>query len=122
MLAEKRSGGACSPSRTAMRVGPRPPAPRHGTLQHGCPDARQYYAHTSHPCSHTHAPSLPHTHTSSSKAAALQGTATLKNSAGMEVKLAPGGAAIQSLVVPDRDGNLADVVLGFDDPAAYNVS
>jgi aldose 1-epimerase len=40
----------------------------------------------------------------------------------MEVKLAPGGAAIQSLVVPDRDGNLADVVLGFDDPAAYNVS
>ena len=39
----------------------------------------------------------------------------------MTVQLAPGGAAIQSLVVPDRAGNLADVVLGFDDPAAYNV-
>ena len=32
------------------------------------------------------------------------------------------GATIVKLFVPDRNGNLADVVLGFDDPNEYKKS
>ena len=39
---------------------------------------------------------------------------TLKNSNGMTVKVTNYGAIITSIVVPDRDGKMADVVLGYD--------
>ena len=45
--------------------------------------------------------------------------ATLKNSHGMEVQAINYGAIITSLKVPDRSGKIADVVLGFDQPAGY---
>ena len=45
----------------------------------------------------------------------------LSNAAGAEVHVWPVGAAIQKLLVPDRFGRLADVVLGFDDPVQYQV-
>jgi aldose 1-epimerase len=44
---------------------------------------------------------------------------TLRNSAGVEVKAISYGAIITSWRVPDRRGEMADIVLGFDDPAAY---
>lgn len=44
---------------------------------------------------------------------------TLTNSKGASVKLSSLGAAIVSIIVPDKDGNLADVVLGYDDPMSY---
>ena len=44
---------------------------------------------------------------------------TLSNGAGMTVTVTPIGARITSVLVPDRDGNLKDVVLGFDDPKSY---
>lgn len=44
---------------------------------------------------------------------------TLVNDHGMEAKLTDFGAIITELHVPDRDGVLADVVLGFDTLAAY---
>lgn len=44
---------------------------------------------------------------------------TLKNSAGMEVKVTNFGAIITSIKVPDRDGNFADVTLGYNDVADY---
>ncbi|KAK9845425.1 hypothetical protein WJX81_006137 [Elliptochloris bilobata] len=43
----------------------------------------------------------------------------LANAAGAEVHVWPVGAAIQKLLLPDRFGRLADVVLGFDDPVQY---
>ncbi|MDP6556585.1 MAG: galactose-1-epimerase, partial [Pirellulaceae bacterium] len=39
---------------------------------------------------------------------------TLTNSAGMTVKVTNYGAIITSILVPDRDGKLADVTLGYD--------
>ena len=39
---------------------------------------------------------------------------TLKNQAGMTVKATNYGAIITSILVPDRDGALADVALGYD--------
>lgn len=39
---------------------------------------------------------------------------TLKNKAGMTVKATNYGAIITSILVPDRDGALADVALGYD--------
>jgi len=39
---------------------------------------------------------------------------TLANAGGMEVKITNYGATLVSLVVPDRDGKPADVVLGYD--------
>lgn len=39
---------------------------------------------------------------------------TLKNASGMEVSITNYGGRIVSLIVPDRDGVLRDVVLGFD--------
>ena len=53
--------------------------------------------------------------------AAPEGAVVLSNAAGAEVHVWPVGAAIQKLLVPDRFGRLADVVLGFDDPLQYQV-
>ncbi|MEM9827865.1 MAG: aldose epimerase family protein [Planctomycetota bacterium] len=39
---------------------------------------------------------------------------TLKNASGMTVKVTNFGAIITSIVVPDRDGKMADVALGYD--------
>jgi aldose 1-epimerase len=44
---------------------------------------------------------------------------TLKNSAGLEVSAITYGAIITSWKTPDRTGKMADIVLGFDDPARY---
>ena len=44
---------------------------------------------------------------------------TLTNEAGMEVSVTPFGGRIVSVVVPDRNGNPTDVVLGFDNIADY---
>jgi aldose 1-epimerase len=45
---------------------------------------------------------------------------TLTNATGARASFLPLGAAILSLEAPDRDGTLADVVLGFDSAADYN--
>lgn len=44
---------------------------------------------------------------------------TLKNRHGMQARITNYGGRIISLLVPDRDGNLQDVVLGFDDVEQY---
>ncbi|MCM1054983.1 MAG: galactose mutarotase [Bacteroides sp.] len=44
---------------------------------------------------------------------------TLSNSKGMEVTLTNYGGSIMSIKVPDRDGNLGEVVLGYDDIQGY---
>lgn len=44
---------------------------------------------------------------------------TLKNSQGMAVGIIDYGGIIQKVIVPDRDGNAADVVLGEPDLAGY---
>jgi len=44
---------------------------------------------------------------------------TLKNASGMEVQAITYGGIISSLKVPDRAGQLADVVLGFDQSNQY---
>jgi aldose 1-epimerase len=44
---------------------------------------------------------------------------TLTNALGMELEVMSHGATVKALRVPDRDGGLDDVVLGFDDPASY---
>ncbi len=44
---------------------------------------------------------------------------TLSNDAGMTVTLTDYGAAVVGILVPDRGGKTADVVLGFDDLAGY---
>ncbi len=41
---------------------------------------------------------------------------------GLEAHISPLGGVIQRLIVPDREGNLEDVVLGFDDIEPYAVS
>lgn len=46
----------------------------------------------------------------------------LRNSNGTEVDILPLGAIIQRLRVADRDGQVADVVLGFDSETPYRVS
>jgi aldose 1-epimerase len=46
-------------------------------------------------------------------------TLSAKNSSGMSAKWITRGATLAELHVPDRDGKLADVVLGFDDVAGY---
>jgi aldose 1-epimerase len=43
----------------------------------------------------------------------------LRNSNGVMVRIIALGATIQALEVPDRDGNIADVVLGYADAAEY---
>jgi len=44
---------------------------------------------------------------------------TLKNTNGMEVCVTNFGGRVVSLVVPDKDGNPTDVVLGYDNVAQY---
>lgn len=44
---------------------------------------------------------------------------TLSNSTGASVTLSSLGAGIVSVIVPDKEGNLADVVLGYKEPASY---
>ena len=44
---------------------------------------------------------------------------TLRGGAGLEVRAMTFGGIILGIRVPDRDGNLDDVALGFDDPKAY---
>lgn len=44
---------------------------------------------------------------------------TLTNASGAKVVLSETGAGIVAVEVPDRDGNLADVTLGYADPASY---
>jgi aldose 1-epimerase len=44
---------------------------------------------------------------------------TLTNSSGAEVRIINYGAIVVSLKVPDRQGKLRDVVLGYDDLAGY---
>ncbi len=44
---------------------------------------------------------------------------TLKNLNGSYVKLSNIGAGIVEVVVPDKDGNLADITLGYPDPLSY---
>jgi len=44
---------------------------------------------------------------------------TLTNAGGLKLELITYGATVKSLHVPDRHGNLADVVLGFSDLAGY---
>ena len=44
---------------------------------------------------------------------------TLKNANGMEVCITPFGGRIVSVMVPDREGELRDVVLGFDKISDY---
>ena len=43
----------------------------------------------------------------------------LKNSKGMEVAVTNFGGRVVSICVPDRDGNMKDVVLGFDNVKQY---
>ncbi|MEW5958978.1 MAG: aldose epimerase family protein [Chloroflexota bacterium] len=44
---------------------------------------------------------------------------TLTNDNGVQVKITNYGGALVSALAPDRQGNLADIVLGFDDLAGY---
>jgi len=44
---------------------------------------------------------------------------TLKNDNGAEAKIMTYGGIVQSLKVPDRDGKLVDIVLGYDDLDGY---
>ena len=44
---------------------------------------------------------------------------TMRNAQGAEVKLTNYGAAIVSIVVPDREGRMADVALGYKRPEGY---
>ena len=44
---------------------------------------------------------------------------TLQNTGGMQAKIMTYGACVVSLTAPDRDGNMADVVLGFDTLEEY---
>ena len=46
-------------------------------------------------------------------------THNLRNANGLETRILSWGGIIQSLRVPDRDGRMADVVLGYDDPEHY---
>jgi len=44
---------------------------------------------------------------------------TLTNANGVEVRLMEYGGIVLSILAPDRDGNLGDIVLGYDDLAGY---
>lgn len=44
---------------------------------------------------------------------------TLKSASGMEVDIISLGAALRAIRVPDRDGKVRDVLLGYDTPAEY---
>ncbi|HMJ67753.1 MAG TPA: aldose epimerase family protein [Cyclobacteriaceae bacterium] len=44
---------------------------------------------------------------------------TLSNASGMKVAITPIGGHVMSIMVPDKNGNLADVVLGYDSARGY---
>ena len=44
---------------------------------------------------------------------------TLTNNNGMTVKITNYGGIVTSILTPDKEGNFADVVLGFDDLQSY---
>src|SRR5512136_213734 len=44
---------------------------------------------------------------------------TLRNAKGMEARITNYGGIVVSLKVPDRSGQMGDVVLGFDDLEGY---
>ncbi|MHC2993356.1 aldose epimerase [Pontibacter sp. HJ8] len=44
---------------------------------------------------------------------------TLTNEHGMQVKISDYGATVTSILVPDKEGKLGNVVLGFDDQSGY---
>lgn len=44
---------------------------------------------------------------------------TFKNSKGMSVSISDYGGVIQSIIIPDKNGEPADVVLGYDTPMEY---
>lgn len=44
---------------------------------------------------------------------------TFENKCGMVMEVTDFGATLVSLLVPDKDGNLVDVVLGYDSPEGY---
>ena len=46
-------------------------------------------------------------------------TFKLTNASGMKVNITNYGAIITSIIVPDRDGKMADVALGYDQPQSY---
>ena len=48
--------------------------------------------------------------------------ATIRNKAGAELTVLPYGATIQRLLIPDREGVLRDVVLGYDREEDYAVN
>ena len=47
---------------------------------------------------------------------------TLKNAAGMEVCITNFGGRLVSIMVPDKDGKMTDVILGFDNVSDYQNS
>ena len=44
---------------------------------------------------------------------------SFKNKNGMEMIVSDFGATLHTLMVPDKEGRLCDVVLGYDSPAGY---
>lgn len=46
---------------------------------------------------------------------------TLSNAQGVSARILSYGATLQSFDVPDRHGNIADVVLGYDDASDYEI-
>ena len=44
---------------------------------------------------------------------------TFENKNGMIMEVTDFGATLYSLIVPDKDGNPCDVVLGYDSPEGY---
>ena len=44
---------------------------------------------------------------------------TMKNQKGMEIAVSDYGAVLVKVLVPDRDGNQKDVVLGYDEAGGY---
>ncbi len=47
---------------------------------------------------------------------------TLKNHNGLEVSFLDLGGVITNIMMPDKDGNVDDIVLGYDNVAAYEVN
>ncbi len=47
---------------------------------------------------------------------------TFENKNGMVMEVSDMGAILYALLVPDKDGNLCDVVLGYDSPQEYQAS
>ena len=43
----------------------------------------------------------------------------LKNKNGMKVRVTDYGASLVSIIVPDKDGNMTDVLLGYDNVTGY---